>query len=235
MPGQLRRKASAEAALRRMLEADDAKDDVGNANAEWEDWQRAATDYWVQGHPELQRFRRSRDKKIPTIERMRDLARRIEGSMDGIPASWRVRAPSAEKAEHLARVGWHHELMAALYEPLDDAMGKVSSSSSEVETLVRFLEADVYCHRSGYAKADVIRALRRTELDAATRKRLRGVVIRAVDGPDRREFRAYVRLARLVDDDELRTQLRARLDPYTPIVTRHARWVLEGLGEKPGR
>ncbi len=215
-----------------MLEADDAKNDAGNANEEWVAWQAAATAYWLLLHPALRRFRRDDGTTVPTVAGMRERADLINHAMDGIPETWRLMPPSAAKVEHLARVGWYHELMAGLYDPIASALQRVDLDRAAVETLVRFLEADVYCHRSGYMKSDVIRALTRaTIIDRETRQRLRVVVVAAVDGRDRREFRDYVRLARFVDDENLRTVLRARLLAESPLVARHARWVLEGLGE----
>ena len=213
-----------------MLQADDAKNEAGNANERWMDWQAAATDYWLLLHPELRLFRRGDGSTIPTVEDLRARADLINRAMDGIPDTWRLLPPSEAKVEHLARVGWYHELMAGLYDPLTRAIERVDIDQDAVETIVRFLEADVYCHRSGYAKADVIRALKRSSnLDEATRERLRSVVLNVVEGPDRREFRSYVRLARFVDAESFRAQLRVRLHADSRPVARHARWVLEGL------
>lgn len=122
--------------------------------------------------------------------------------------------------------------MAGLYGPVDHAIGRVEDGDADgIETLVRFLEADVYCDRSGYVKADAIRVLTRAKLDEQTTARLRGVVLAVVDGPDRREFRSYVRLARRVDSEELRAELRVRLDSASRRTARHAGWVLAGLDE----
>jgi hypothetical protein len=225
------RETPRELALRRMLDADDAKNDAGNANDPWAVWQRAATDYWLLVHPELRRLRRRDGAVLPTVSEMRERADHINRAMDGIPDNWRLRPPSADKIEHLARVGWYHELMAGLYDPIASALPKVGDDPSAIEVLTRFLEADVYCHRSGYTKSDVIRALAKaTPSDAKTRRRLQGVVVAVVDGPDRREFRDYVRLARAVDDATMQTRLRGRLHAGAPVVARHARWILEGLG-----
>jgi hypothetical protein len=220
-------------ALRRMLEADDAANHPQQTNEQWADWQRAAADYWLLLHPELKRFRRGNPTAIPTVANIRARADLINESTHGIPDTWRLMPPSAAKAEYLARVGWFHELMAGMYDPIHSAIARVADDRSAIETLVRFLEADVYCHRSGYAKADAIRALRRpAALEQQIQERLRAVVLGAVDGPDRREFRAYVRLARLVVDAELMAGLHARLASDSSIVARHARWILEGIGAR---
>jgi hypothetical protein len=104
--------------------------------------------------------------------------------------------------------------------------------AAAVETLVRFLEADVYCHRSGYQKADAIRFLTRARLSVESERRLRDVVLAVVDDFDRREFRSYIRLARRVDDESLRAALRRRAFSDHRRTSRHARWVLKGLGER---
>jgi hypothetical protein len=98
---------------------------------------------------------------------------------------------------------------------------------------VRFLEADIYCFRSGYMKAEAIHVLKRADLDEKTAGRLRAVVLGVVSGYDRREFRAYIRLARRVESDALREDLRALAVSPARRTARHARWVLAGLGEKP--
>lgn len=221
-----------ERALQRMLDADDAKND-SRSNDDWAVWQRAATEYWVALHPHLTRFRRGDPAETPTIAEMRERAEVVARGMDDIPDSWRLAPPSRQKAEHLARVGWFHEQLAGLYGPVEDAIKRLRQGDpSGIETLVRFLEADVYCLRSGYAKAEAIRFLTRADLDDATLERLRRVVLKVVD-VDRREFRAYIRLARRVDSAVLRDELRMRLAATRHRTVRHAEWMLVGLGEPP--
>ena len=67
-----------------------------------------------------------------------------------------------------------------------------------------------------------------TDEDAA---RLRRVILRVVDVGDRREFRAYCRLAKRVVDDGLRTGLLERLRGRDDGRARRALWVLAALGE----
>jgi hypothetical protein len=214
-----------------MLEADDRKN-ASFSDDDWDAWQRAATDYWVLRHPELRPWRRGDPTRTPTIAALRERAEQLSRAMDGIPHDWRLQSPSAEKAERLARVGWFHELHAALYGPVFSAIERAPRERSAVETLIRFLEADVYCDRSGYVKADVIRALTRLDLQPDDVDRLRAVVLDVVDSYDRREFRAYCRLARRVDGQALREPLRDRLTTSRPHVPRRARWVLDALGER---
>jgi hypothetical protein len=208
-------------------EAHRANDDL------WAAWQRAATDYWVLLHPELARFRAGDPQRTPSITEMRERAELVTHAMDGIPETWRLAADSPTRNEQSARVGWWHELMAGLYGPVGNAMARLHDGDlSGVETLVRFLEADVYCDRSGYMKADVIRILTRADLNKATHERLLTVVLAAVDGFDRREFRSYIRLARRVDSDALRQELALRLGSTTARASRHAKWMLAGIDQR---
>jgi hypothetical protein len=223
-------------ARERMLDAYVAKNAVGNAHDEWTVWQQAATDYWLLLHPEFQHLRRRDPPADLTIERMGELAEHIERAMDGIPSNWRLQKASEEKIEHVARVGWYHELLRGIYEPFWVALEHKPNNAAEIELMVRFLEADVYCHRSGYMKSDVIRAIRRTpELSDAIRNRLQQVVIDVIDRPDRREFRDYIRLAKKVEDEALRAEIRARSGAESEVVARHARWMLEGLATEANR
>jgi hypothetical protein len=223
-------------ALEQMLLADDAKNQA-QSNDAWSRWQEAATDYWVLLHPNLARFRRGDPRPPPSIDELRERAALVSTAMDGIPSSWRLAPPSVARAEHLARVGWFHELLAGLSGPVRYAIEAVRNGDpSGVETLVRFLEADVYCFRSGYLKVDVINALVRASLTDEAADRLRKVVLDVVDGPDRREFRAYVRLAWKVETPALLAALDERAKSPTRRVARYGKWILDGLAlRRPGR
>lgn len=139
-----------------------------------------------------------------------------------------------------AQVGFLHEQMAGLYGPIFEALERLRAdgaggSADDLETVVRFLEADIYCFRSGYATADAIRAVRRASFGPEIGARLRRIVLTAVDGYDRREFRAFCRLATSVSDEGLRTALVERLGSANPRTVRHARWVLDALAAAEGR
>ena len=152
--------------------------------------------------------------------------------MDGVPRAWRLEPPSPERTAAMAQVGFAHEQHAGLYGPIYAAIDAVRGGRpdpDDLEVLVRFLEAGIYCDQSGYATEAVIREVRRATRTAEIDARLRDVVLAAVDGWDRREFRAFCRLAASVADDELRAALheRSERDPRT---ARHARWVLDAIG-----
>jgi len=101
-----------------------------------------------------------------------------------------------------------------------------------VDEAIRFLEKDEWAFGSGYAKADLIRLLRKLDLNSTQAERLRRVVLAVVDGRDRREFRHYRRLACKLDSPQLRVELMRRLEDENEVVRRHARWVLEYLSER---
>ena len=105
----------------------------------------------------------------------------------------------------------------------------------EMETLVAFLERDPWTFGTGYAKAEIIQELKRREIPPEMRERLRGVVLSAVDGRDRREFRYYCKLARALDTPDLRDALRARLSHPDPGARRRAAWALYACEQKNER
>jgi hypothetical protein len=98
-----------------------------------------------------------------------------------------------------------------------------------VDSAIEFLEKDEWTFGSGYAKADLVRLLRKLDLKPVQAERLRRVVLAVVDGRDRREFRHYCQLACKLDSPRLREELMRRLEDENEVVRRHARWALEYL------
>jgi hypothetical protein len=96
-----------------------------------------------------------------------------------------------------------------------------------VEHAISFLELDPYVFRSGYAKAAIIRCIKRLAFTHPQIQRLQGVVLRALDKCDRPEFRAYCRLAAAVDSPAFYTRIRERLDSADAGVRRRARCILD--------
>jgi len=191
----------------------------------WEQQEAASLAWWLARHPESSRLRRPAPGHVPTVAEISERAEAIM-SVD------RARREGIDDETERALLAWWHELSAGFWEPIERARQAVRSGDpSGIETLVRFLEADVYCFSSGYLKADAADALKRAELDAPTAERLRAVILAVVDSYDRREFRAYVRLARHIDNPAFREALRARLTDRSPRTARHARWVLVGLSD----
>jgi hypothetical protein len=104
-----------------------------------------------------------------------------------------------------------------------------------IEMAVRFLEADPYFFRSGYHKADFIKHLCRKPLSEDQKKRLQQVILARIRDSDKREFRAYCRLASAVTDTAFQNQVAELAGPSRGIVPRHARWVLEYLTSSPAK
>jgi hypothetical protein len=131
-----------------------------------------------------------------------------------------------------------HAALAAAYPPgfwaavgeNGEELGRGDPAATELAVL--FLEADPWFFRSGYVKADLIRRLKRLALSPSIAERLRQVVLAAVDGRDRREFRHYCRLARRVATPELVAALAERRGSPDPGVRRRSAWVLAALDRR---
>jgi hypothetical protein len=76
--------------------------------------------------------------------------------------------------------------------------------------------------------------LKRVDLSPDQARRLRTVILNAVDVGDRREFREHCKLARRVLDESLRLALFERLRSANPGQARRALWVLDALREPLG-
>lgn len=99
-----------------------------------------------------------------------------------------------------------------------------------LDIYVRFLEADPWFFSSGYAKANILRVLKRLDLPKIYRERLRRVIVKVVIERDRRELRSYRGLSLRIMSDDLERELRALAEHHTdPNVRRRARWVLDGV------
>lgn len=106
-----------------------------------------------------------------------------------------------------------------------------AGDSASLMSVLAFLEADPWYFRSGYARSRALKAVTRVPLPPDVVSRLQEVVLDAVDGRDRREFRWYCRLARRVLSPEFEAALRERLTSDDPGVQRRARWVLEAIAK----
>lgn len=198
-----------------------------HSHAAWERWQQAAVAYHLSRNPADRPFVRPASDHVPTVSEIgarADALNRLHRKMTDVDAQ------AVDRAEYSVRTAWFQELIAGLYDPVYRSREAMrGGDTASAETLVRFLEADVYCFRSGYVTADVLDTMKRPVLDEGVNDRLRAVVLAAIDGNDRREFRAFIRLARSVDSEPLRSAIEARLESPMPRVQRHARWMLAGL------
>ena len=103
---------------------------------------------------------------------------------------------------------------------------------SIVEPVIAFLEADPYFFRSGYIKADFLRALPKFPLDNQQRVRLQEVILDRLQGPRRREFRKYCNLAPYVSTALFEQKVAALTNDRNEAVARSANWVLVALRRK---
>ncbi len=104
--------------------------------------------------------------------------------------------------------------------------------TTNLEKYLAFLEADPHFFRSGYAKSEVIRGLKRLPLTQTQQRRLQNVVLHVVDKGFRREFRDYCRLARYVQSADWLQELETRLSSRDPNQALRARWVLDACRKK---
>jgi hypothetical protein len=103
---------------------------------------------------------------------------------------------------------------------------------SGLGSAVKFLEADPWFFRSGYAKAEIIKLINRVDIPEQYASRLRRVALQIIDKGDRREFRSYCRLAHKVYNEELREALLLKMRDKDPGVKRRARWMFEACEKK---
>ena len=78
-----------------------------------------------------------------------------------------------------------------------------------IEFVISFLEIDPRFFRSGYIKEEMLRKIGRAELNSKQTRRLRAVLLDAVERRGGREFRRYCRTASHVYNDELLAELRS--------------------------
>lgn len=153
----------------------------------------------------------------------------VKRAFDDIHDRRNPRDPGREAWAAAVRRFW--AAVEVAYPPVfwDDVDRLRADDWSGLESAVRFLEADPYFFRSGYVKARLITLVNRAPLSKSEVDRLRAVVLAAVDGRDREEFRRFCRLAVRVDGEPLRSGLRSRAAAGESGVRRRARWVLDAL------
>ena len=105
--------------------------------------------------------------------------------------------------------------------------------SDAIDIAVQFLEVDPYFFRSGYIKAELLRHLKRTPLSKSQQQRLRNVILARLSGSDRRELRAYCRLAAALVTPGFVHDLQAMATSPDARTARHARWALAAVEPKP--
>lgn len=104
-----------------------------------------------------------------------------------------------------------------------------------IEFVVCFLEADPRFFRSGYLKQILITRLKRSDLGETVKRRLREVLIDAVNRRGGREFRYYCRLAVQVADEGLAAQLKQIVGQDDPARASRAAMMLEHIRQHSHR
>jgi hypothetical protein len=143
-----------------------------------------------------------------------------------------LRATEPTQEERIAAITHYSERYDQLAFPGGLSRGMMLLAAGDLNAIgaaVDFLESDPHFHRSGYIKADILRYLKRADLDERQRDRLRRVVLDRVRGPDTREFRRYCRIATVLDSGWFRRSLMDQLENPDPVTKRHAEWVLIAL------
>ena len=88
---------------------------------------------------------------------------------------------------------WHRWQLAAdlfkaalreLYEPFERAADSLRDRDDELETAIQFLEADPWCHRSGYLKLKLLRRVTKWPSLRRYQARLEDVVILRLTNPE---------------------------------------------------
>ena len=108
----------------------------------------------------------------------------------------------------------------------------LSGKSNQADLYIEFLEADPFCFRTGYVKAELLLGLKRMTLSQKQQERLRDVILMVIEKGDRREFRSYCRLARKIQTPEWLAELEERLLSQEIGVARRAGWVLAACRQK---
>jgi hypothetical protein len=101
-----------------------------------------------------------------------------------------------------------------------------------IEFVICFLEVDPHFFRSGYLKQELLTRIKRSELRKPDWRRLRGVLMDAVNRRGTREFKYYCRLAAVIADATLLGQLDAATTGAPSARSNRARMMLAHIQQK---
>jgi hypothetical protein len=167
-------------------------------------------------------------------------ARDVEEAHRAVSASFlRVRKRSDLKdpatAKWLASLDQFNAALAVAYPKTfwSDLEGLRSGDTRHIDMAIEFLEADPVFFRSGYTKAEVLRAIKRLPLTPKQKVRLRRIVLHRIPSRGGREFRQYCHLARRIDGAGFRESVAQFLASKDAAVARRAQWVLSAIEQNP--
>ena len=166
-----------------------------------------------------------RAQQVQEAHRWNTLASKLRFRSPPDPEVWDLHRATAERFWATLDAAYPHGFW-------DDVQRLRAGDAVGLKTALGFLEADPMFFRTGYLKTWLSRAIKPLMLKLSDTKRLQSVVLSVVDSRDDRDFRAFCRLAKKVDDADLREQLTRRLDSSDVDIRRRARWVLEALAQK---
>lgn len=153
-----------------------------------------------------------------------------------IHRSARTRNDSAEAQSRWqqASARFHNEYDSLAYPGgLDAGLARLRLlDAAAIASAIQFLEADPYFFRSGYVKAEILRRLKKAPLTKSQEQRLRNVVLARISGQDRRELRAYCRLAATLATPSFEADLAALAASADDRTARHAKWALAALSSR---
>ncbi|BCM91315.1 hypothetical protein IAD21_03185 [Abditibacteriota bacterium] len=112
-----------------------------------------------------------------------------------------------KKATHAFHTYFHENPVFLLWrrETLDAIR---AGDRNTIEGSLTFLEADPYFFRSGYLKEKVLRAIKRAPLNGRDEVRVQMIILRALEGRYKREFKFYARLIPRIYTPQFENELR---------------------------
>ena len=117
---------------------------------------------------------------------------------------------------------------------IERARRKARYSERLLEFVVCFLEVDPWFFGSGYLKENFLTRLKQSDLDEATKGRLRRVLLDAVDRRGTREFKRYCRLAAVIGDEDLVSALEKASENTDGAVASRAKFMLGRIHQRQG-
>ena len=175
-------------------------------------------------------------RRAAELERLRADVHRLFDARDGTEPAQRAWSEAAKA---------FGEALRSFYRPYDLGSRIRSGDRAAIDDAVRFLEADPWCFRSGYVKAELMGALANCRLPGNAKDRLRRVVMHRVMNPEPRLGRPVGQLAHNVWDESLASQVRAAAEHGTEgqrdaalamgRAVEHKRQTLAGRITKDGR